>query len=473
MEFDDLIGAGSEILDAVTKAVSNNDYSDLSNTIRSSVDAAAKSVNEAAKNAARNSEYMKNGGASGSGSNPFPRSEAQNKAANWQQEYSQRNAKNGRQNFSQSYKTTYKATRTSPVGGRSSAGNGAEVTQPYSCFVQRKVSLSAGQGSRIGGVLGAVFSGMGLSIAAIILLIKVLVGATFTGTIVATVIFAILMGLSIKLIINGNSEKKLASKYYEFGRILGNKEFFNISEFAARIGEKEKKLREELRKMMEKGYLPNARLDSSESTLMLTDSAYNQYQSAEAARKEREEAQKAKAKAEKKLYTGVSEEVAGIIKEGNEYIKRIREINDAIPDTEEMSDKLYRLENIMNRIFEQVGKDPSNAPALRKFMNYYLPTTTKLLNAYIDLGSQPDVENVARTKHEIDEALDTINDGFEKIFNDMFQNTAWDISSDISVMKTMMEQDGLTGDGMKEKVPAGSGDEENEGGLKWQTSSKN
>lgn len=108
-----------------------------------------------------------------------------------------------------------------------------------------------------------------------------------------------------------------------------------------------------------------------------------------------------------------------------------------------MSSKLFRLENIMKKIFEQVEKNPESAKDLRKFMEYYLPTTTKLLRAYVDLDKQPEVDNIRKTKKEIESSLDVINDAFEQLLDDMFQDVAWDISSDISVMKTMMAQDGL------------------------------
>jgi hypothetical protein len=82
-------------------------------------------------------------------------------------------------------------------------------------------------------------------------------------------------------------------------------------------------------------------------------------------------------------------------------------------------------------------------------MNYYLPTTKKLLSAYVELDKQDTAgENIQQTKREIDMAMDTINMAFEKLLDSLFQDMAWDISSDISVMKSMMAQDGLTESGM-------------------------
>ena len=159
-------------------------------------------------------------------------------------------------------------------------------------------------------------------------------------------------------------------------------------------------------------------------------------------RKELEEANK-KARQE----AGLPGTAKDILSDGTEYIKFVRTINDKIPDTEEMSDKLYRLEEIMNKIFAQVRKNPESADELHKLMDYYLPTTKKLLSAYIELEKQPDLDNVTKTKAEISDAMDTINEAFENLLDSLFQDMAWDISSDISVMKTMMAQDGLTAEG--------------------------
>ena len=83
-------------------------------------------------------------------------------------------------------------------------------------------------------------------------------------------------------------------------------------------------------------------------------------------------------------------------------------------------------------------------------MNYYMPTTWKLLDSYRSFEKEPiQSENIQKTKREIDKTLDTINNAFETLLDDLFQSTAWDISSDISVLETMLAQEGLTGNKMK------------------------
>ena len=137
-------------------------------------------------------------------------------------------------------------------------------------------------------------------------------------------------------------------------------------------------------------------------------------------------------------------DVGRILDEGQRYLRNLKDLNNRIPDEDPFSDKLYRQEHIVSKIFAQLEKQPEKAPALRKFMDYYLPTTEKLLHAYVELDQQPDVgDNITNTKKEISEAIDAINDAFENLLDKMFEDIAWDISSDISVMKTMLAQDGL------------------------------
>lgn len=137
------------------------------------------------------------------------------------------------------------------------------------------------------------------------------------------------------------------------------------------------------------------------------------------------------------------------VEEGNEYIRRIREINDDIPG-EEISNKLYRLERICTKIFEYVEDNPEKLPDIRKFMSYYLPTTLKLVQTYHEFSEQPvQGENINTTKKEIEEMLDNINQAFEKMFDKMFEDDAMDISTDISVLSMMLAQEGLLEDEFK------------------------
>ena len=145
------------------------------------------------------------------------------------------------------------------------------------------------------------------------------------------------------------------------------------------------------------------------------------------------------------LISGKYIDSSGELLVDNEYIRKIRECNDAIPG-EAVSEKMYRMELLTKRIFERVEQDPDSVEDIRKLMEYYLPTAVKLLEAYEKLDAQPvQGENILSSKKEIEDTLDTLNIAFEKLLDDLFQETAWDVSSDISVLKTMLAQEGLTG----------------------------
>ena len=129
---------------------------------------------------------------------------------------------------------------------------------------------------------------------------------------------------------------------------------------------------------------------------------------------------------------------------GEAYIRRIRKCNDDIPG-EEVSAKITRTEQLVQQIFERVEEHPETVSDIRKLMEYYLPTTVKLLDAYAELDAQPvQGEHIASSKREIEAALDTLNIAFEKLLDGLFRDTAWDVSADISVLQTMLAQEGLT-----------------------------
>ncbi len=297
------------------------------------------------------------------------------------------------------------------------------------------------------GSMGMAMGGIGTVFTGIVAAAQVVAGTALaaTGMVFPIVTGALITGASGILFSSGKKKKDTVSEYYQYGRYVGNAEYFKIDELATKLGIGEKKLRKKLEQMKKQGLLPKARMDDDQEMLLLTDQAYDQYRNAADSYKKRQQEEE---KRENYFTTGdVDATVKELLREGNEYLKKVRHYNDLIPDTLEMSNKLYRLESIMYKIFEQVKKKPDTAQSLRKFMEYYLPTTEKLLSAYIEVDKQPQVgDNITNTKKEIESAMDTINDAFEKLLDSLFEDLAWDVSSDISVMKTMLQQDGLTGD---------------------------
>ena len=127
-------------------------------------------------------------------------------------------------------------------------------------------------------------------------------------------------------------------------------------------------------------------------------------------------------------------------------LDELRQVNDAIPD-EEMTDKISRLEAVSAKIFEQAKSDPDKLPQMRKFMDYYLPTSLKLLNTYAELERQGiEGDNITESKRRIELTMDTLVKAFENQLDRLFASDALDVSTDIDVMQNMLRADGLTDD---------------------------
>ena len=125
-------------------------------------------------------------------------------------------------------------------------------------------------------------------------------------------------------------------------------------------------------------------------------------------------------------------------------ILELREINSSISDIS-ISEKIDRIESVTAKIFRIVEENPEKLPEIRRFMNYYLPTTLKLLRSYATLEKQGvKGENITTTKANIERILDTLATGFEQQLDQLFKSDALDIAADINVLENLMQQDGLT-----------------------------
>lgn len=309
-----------------------------------------------------------------------------------------------------------------------------------------------GTSVKIGGVFLAV-TGAAFGIGSFLFLIIMLVTSLFTtfdivsGLLIgifgiALIAFAIMTYIGTDMVCS-------VGRFRQYVAVLKNREFCDIKEIASATGRDAKKVLKDVKKMIHKGWFCQGHLDEKEACLMVSENAWSQYTALmEDIRQRKAEEQAAKEKLQQK-YDSLSPEVQKIIQAGDEYVKKIKEANDAIPG-EEISAKISRMELLVDRIFDRVEQNPDSVSDIRRLMDYYLPTTMKLLEAYEELDAQPvQGENIISSKKEIEKTLDTLNVAFEKLLDSMFQETAWDVSSDISVLHTMLAQEGLTDDGLK------------------------
>lgn len=288
----------------------------------------------------------------------------------------------------------------------------------------------------LGSVFGAVtmFASLGLWVS------KIVTGISSFGiaSFVLAVVTAGLAGLTTKGILG---QIKI-SRYKKYLKQINSEPMYTIKELSEKTGIELEKVKKDLPKFIKSVKFPFAQLDEQQTCLILEQETYNQYLELKESRK-----RFAEEEAERKAKIANNPELAAVEKmrtEGIEYLHKIRLINDALPE-EEISNKLDKLESICRKIFDFVEKNPQKLPQIRKFMCYYLPTTLKLVEAYEQLERhQISTASIEDSKKEIHSTIDNINIAFENLFDKLLQNDLMDISADISVLETMLAQEGLT-----------------------------
>lgn len=137
-----------------------------------------------------------------------------------------------------------------------------------------------------------------------------------------------------------------------------------------------------------------------------------------------------------------------LISQGQEMLAAIRKENDRIPDPV-LSYKMDQLTETSNRIFRAVAEQPEKAPQIRRFMDYYLPTTLKMLSGYRRMDEQKVTGAEAdATRKQIEDAMDVVLKAFSRQLDTLYQDDMLDISTDIDVLETLLKQDGLIDNGM-------------------------
>lgn len=297
---------------------------------------------------------------------------------------------------------------------------------------------------RISSVIYSLLGGLFTFSFGIALTVLVLIGffAWVPGCFLAAGIIAPLFVGSVALLGLGIGQSKRLQRFRQYVKILNGRTYAMLDEFSATVGKTTSYVRRDVQKMISLRMFPHGRLDNEGTCLILNNETWQQYM----ALKEQARLQEIEEKEQKRIEQEdpFQHEVNQMLKEGENYLSQIRAANDAIPG-EEISSKLDELELIIRKIFEQLKNHPEKIPEMNKFMDYYLPTTLKLVKAYREFDEQAVAgDNIINGKREIEKTIGTINKAFVNLFDSLFADTAMDISTDISVLQTMLAQEGLT-----------------------------
>lgn len=138
-------------------------------------------------------------------------------------------------------------------------------------------------------------------------------------------------------------------------------------------------------------------------------------------------------------------ELAALLDQRDKAMGEMRRLNDNIADPV-ISAQIDHLEDVTGKIIDHVAQNPQKRPQIRRFLDYYLPTTLKILNAYDRMGSTGiSGTNIDGTKDRIESLMTTLVSAFDKQLDALFGEEALDISTDITVMEQMLAREGLGG----------------------------
>lgn len=300
----------------------------------------------------------------------------------------------------------------------------------------------------VSSTLLSVAGGIGLGITGVTFLTSLpaliagsasVVGLSFCG------IFAAGFGI---VLANGLGKGKMASMAKRYASFCGNKGYVEIDDIVSATGESRRKVVRQVKKLLKGGYFPHGRIDEGNKTLILTDEVYQMYLDSKVKETMNSTGNIIDSTARIVGDDDNMSELNQMIAEGTDYIHRLHNLNEHIPG-EVITEKLDRLEALLNDIFMRVKEHPEQMSRMHELMEYYLPTMIKLVSAYeeYDKVSVPSKE-IVEAKKDIEKTLDTINAAFSKLLSNLFQDSVWDVTTDAQVLKTMLAQKGLA-DGME------------------------
>lgn len=396
---------GEKIQDIIEKAVNTHNYEELNRNISRTVNKAVNTGSEALKNAFNSA---------------FSETDDAKKRETKTQEFEARRRRE-----------------------REEAARRAEKDK------KRPALYGKTTGERAKGIVMSLFGGifsLGMGLGSLGLFFTGALVGELEGFLVGGGIMAAFAAAGAAALVQGVSTLGKVKRFGRYRDVLGKNTYCDFKRLAEAAGKPVKFVKKDIRYMIAKGWFTEGHVDEQETCLITSNETYGQYETARKQLEMRQQEAARAAEAEKKSAEKTAPEVTEVLERGNAYLAKIRASNDAIPG-EEISAKISRMELIVDRIFERAKSHPEIIPDLKRLMDYYLPMTVKLLDAYEDMDRQPvQGENIRSSKKEIEETLDTLNLAFEKLLDSVFQEVAWDVSSDISVLNTMLAQEGLKED---------------------------
>ena len=223
---------------------------------------------------------------------------------------------------------------------------------------------------------------------------------------------------------SGLAMNRSMKRYAQYLAVMGDRPAMSVEELARVTGFSQRRVTKDLQAMISKGFFGGKAYLNRELGYFFRSS-----QADEDWQRRQEEAEEAAAppKEAEEGYSGI--------------LRNIRRANDRIADPV-LSAKRDRLEEVTAKIFQAVEADPKKRSSIDTFLNYYLPTTQKLLDSYAEFeATGVEGANLGQAKDRIEKTMDSIVAGFEHQLDELYKMDAMNVDSDIRVMETMLRRD--------------------------------
>lgn len=259
------------------------------------------------------------------------------------------------------------------------------------------------------------------------------------GILIGGISLAILF-INICLITRFISSIKYKTRFDSYIEFLGFKSLEYVEDLALCSNQNEAKVIKDLKRAVKHKLIPQGHFNRDNLVFMVSDNVFDRYMEKPAVydryfQKQLEDRHRVKLRTKR---------INQIMETGEQYIKKLNDCKVLIKD-KTISQKIERLTNVVSMIFHEIDVNPNQVNSLGVFLNYYLPTTEKLLNTYVSLTEQRiTVSNLSAAKKEIEDSLSTIIHSYEAILEKLYEEYEIDISSDISALELVMKKEGLS-----------------------------
>ena len=204
------------------------------------------------------------------------------------------------------------------------------------------------------------------------------------------------------------------------------------------VHQNRKKMLKKLQKYIRKGWL-NGWLDEKTETLYLTAEDYRAAQEARAA-VQAEPEPKAEPQAE-------PQETPLNLETTRRFAKVLAQEQQLMQDAQGV-EELAHMQKTTEAICDWLDAHPESLPKARRFAEYYIPTTLKLLHTYNDVQGQKG-DNAESIRRDIAGILHTLNQAYDNLYDNLLSDVALDVSSEIAALQGMLANDGLTGEELR------------------------